>query len=459
MGILELIKPFGRITYKPMQNGVEISLVSLRGEEKIIVNYEEITNEITYYHRKENGWLTAASLIMVILINFIVTSFYDGIFYWELYLLFGCFTTIFFIIYLSKFESIIYVMTNRGKYIPIFRSKISNKNDISTNKINTCVNDFFGKRNDYLKKKYAVIDKEENFENQLSRINWLFDFYVIDINEYEKLKKELIGDNDIYKTLEFKEEKRRTPEEFSYVHASASIIKDILNRLILFYPLFLFAIEGNAGGIVMENPYLWTILGVVLIIARVFTSISKKRPALESHIAFYEERIIEAQTPENVNNLIAKKIEALFINGNLSSTLSLIRIIDSHYLSADINFLLLNIKFMAYTFTNRVYEAIELYQNQMVDIDIPNLQINRVNLHKVSKAVYLYITNDYSECKDVIQTIPKNYPEFYMNIATCIFAKIIISENNMKGYEIIEILKSKSAAYLIDIISQLKSEK
>jgi hypothetical protein len=87
VGILELIKPFGGIIYKPLQNGVEISIASLRGEEKIFVNYEDITNEITYYHRKENGWLTAASLIMVILINFIATSFYERIFYWELYLL------------------------------------------------------------------------------------------------------------------------------------------------------------------------------------------------------------------------------------------------------------------------------------------------------------------------------------------------------------------------------------
>ncbi len=46
-----------------------------------------------------------------------------------------------------------------------------------------------------------------------------------------------------------------------------------------------------------------------------------------------------------------------------------------------------------------------------------------------------------------------------MNIATCLFVKILISENNMKGYEIIELLKSKSANSLIDIISQLKSEK
>lgn len=463
MGILDLIKPFGGIIYKPLQNGVEISIASLRGEEKIFVNYEDITNEITYYHRKENGWLTAASLIMVILINFIATSFYERIFYWELYLLFACFTTILFIIYLSKFESIIYVMTNNGKYIPIFRSKISIKNGIRAcvkdNDIRECVNDFFGKRNEYLRNKYFVIDKEESLENQLSKIDWLLDLYVIDVNEYEKLKKELNIDKDIYKMSEFKEEKKRTPQEFSYVNAREIIIKDILNLLILFYPLFLFAIESNADGIVMENPYLWVAIGVVLIIARVNNSISKKVPAIDSHIAFYEERIIEAQTPEFASGIIAKKIEALFIKGNLNSTLSLIRTIESHYLSADINFLLLNIKFMAYAFANRFYQAIELYQNQMVDIDITKLPINRANLHKVSKAVYLYITNDYSECKDVIQSIPKNYHEFYMNIATCLFAKILVSENNMKGCEIIEILKIKSANSLIDVISQQKSEK
>lgn len=46
-----------------------------------------------------------------------------------------------------------------------------------------------------------------------------------------------------------------------------------------------------------------------------------------------------------------------------------------------------------------------------------------------------------------------------MNIATCLFAKILVSENNMKGCEIIEILKIKSANSLIDVISQQKSEK
>lgn len=184
--------------FKICDRGVQISTTSIGISNECTIHFEDITNTISKYS-KRYAILFYPVVFFIIFTVIACIDFAQGKGSIQPVVEFIIPSLLFLGIFFVTSKKCTYIKLSNNKFI-VFHTSIPNKETVDF-----FISEMFLRRNEYLKNKYAYVDKDFPIEKQLNKLMWLLENDIITKDEFQNLKKQLSSkSNDCGKTMGFR---------------------------------------------------------------------------------------------------------------------------------------------------------------------------------------------------------------------------------------------------------------
>lgn len=178
---------FKEKTFKITRKGLKIKEKTISKNIELTVFFENMTSDIKVFQFKKTIWKLLAIISMLLMLIPIISGVNQKSFESILKLTpISIILTVFFIfIYIYTYESYIMIICVDSMNIPFFKKKNAE------NEVMEFINKVLAKRKEYLKEKFAYVDYDIPYENQIRIFYKLKEEQIITLEEYEDLKEKL----------------------------------------------------------------------------------------------------------------------------------------------------------------------------------------------------------------------------------------------------------------------------
>ena len=163
------------------EDGLNYTLKDKTINKTDFIAFEDITNKTHEFFEKNEGYKSRAIYFLVVGILFFLVNIFLKTKLWSWMFLIGA--PVFYFLYKKSIVNYIVINTDSDMNIWV----LENKNQ------KLIIDEIYSRRNDYLMKNYLEINYENDVNNEINKFVWLKKLELINKEEFELIKKEIIN--------------------------------------------------------------------------------------------------------------------------------------------------------------------------------------------------------------------------------------------------------------------------